>query len=218
MLPLSTPLQSTPPRGGIPLASDASLHSTPPQFKNAGFEPFSTATDTAAVTHNRLAVEMGSRFIGPMPVSQFFDEFVPPPRDAKGKPVKKPSSKKFPKSSALSEASFIAEIEKRKLCPNLQFLDTHHTSDPEHPKELKPDISVVAPGQDPVWRKMELVIERKPRAHDPFNNLPSLKRGENNHEKSFLHDSKEAVANRGQITSYAVAQFQAQFRECAFSV
>ncbi|KAI0046339.1 hypothetical protein FA95DRAFT_1560215, partial [Auriscalpium vulgare] len=217
MLPVSTPLQSTPPRG-IPLASDASVHSTPPQIRNADVEPFATGKDEAKVTHRRLAVEMGSRFIGPMPVSSFFDEFVPPPKDANGKPVKKPTSRKFPQKASSSEASFIAEIEKRKLCPNLQFLDTHTTSDPLHPKELKPDISVVAPGQDPAWRKMELVIERKPRAHDPFADPSPVKDGEDNRKNSFLHNSDNALANRGQISSYAAAQFQAQFREWAFSV
>ncbi|KAI0050113.1 hypothetical protein FA95DRAFT_685061 [Auriscalpium vulgare] len=164
---------------------------------------------------------MQTRFIGPMPVDKFLAEFMPAvvARDDNGQPLARPALP-FKEAAKKTEDGFIAAIAASGVCPNLRMVNTSTKSDPEYVEDLKPDISVVlstSTDQLPPMRRMEMTIERKPEDGDPFAD-PSESDKPNQTRPDFVRKTEIARKNLGQITSYALAQFTAQFRTCCFSI
>ncbi|KAI0273496.1 hypothetical protein BC834DRAFT_211915 [Gloeopeniophorella convolvens] len=93
--------------------------------------------------YNNMALDIMDKFVGPMPVHEFFKEFVPEA------PASRPTSKlAFSGESALNnEDQLIKTIHESGLCPGLLFKNTTRTVGTPG-LAVKPDISVF-PGSLP---------------------------------------------------------------------
>ncbi|KAF9474199.1 hypothetical protein BDN70DRAFT_842624 [Pholiota conissans] len=170
---------------------------------------------------NEHAAEMVNKFVGPMPFTSFLRKFLPPPPDAEAFVFSEVAKKKFEEAtSKKSEAAMYTPLLKAlQLCVNdFNFVDTHASGDPNSgvlaDEYLKPDLTLYPPGPPPSRTtdisKAEIVVEVKFSADDdPFTDDP---------KSNFVRSSEGAKNTAGQVTSYAIAQFDLQFRVHAFSI
>ncbi|KAH7887107.1 hypothetical protein F5I97DRAFT_1106621 [Phlebopus sp. FC_14] len=177
-----------------------------------------------------LAIETSGRYVGPMPVEEFLQRFLPSSKT----PCPTLSQDVFDDvSGASSETAmypqFIQSVS--PLAPDMELVDTHNHACDVGEFTLKPDVSLYAKGtwsQDTItdFTTIEMWVEFKATASDdPFvdyasDDLPQC----NSKRETFLIQSSfengTAIAQqiRGQLTAYALAQFGLQFRNFAFSV
>ncbi|KAI0066745.1 hypothetical protein BV25DRAFT_1849414 [Artomyces pyxidatus] len=159
---------------------------------------------------------MYGAFVGPMPVRQFLDDFLPVA------PSPRPAGNiKFRSSSKTFEKHFVDAVNTSPFCPSLHFVNTKNKGDTNYRNIRKPDISACTRSLDAEacdrveWPDLELHLEVKTEKEDPFVD-PS--QGSDNRSCEFEHDSGVADKARGQIISYAQAQQSSQFRIFTFSV
>ncbi|KAA1467181.1 hypothetical protein DENSPDRAFT_812650 [Dentipellis sp. KUC8613] len=163
---------------------------------------------------------MARSFLGPMPVQEFLDAFLPKaptPRPTGIEPFKCTSDKAY-------ESEFVEAAMKANFCPDLEFVNTTQKEDKTFVYATKPDISVIprhrdggaSPSEsDTNWTNVELFIERKTIAEDPFKNPGPTK---DRKCVQFLKTGKLPTRSRGQMIAYAGAHFTMQFRAFCFSV
>ncbi|KAA1467096.1 hypothetical protein DENSPDRAFT_227079 [Dentipellis sp. KUC8613] len=161
---------------------------------------------------------MTHHFIGPMPLQDFLDYFLPKPptpRPTDIEPFDFEPKKGF-------EAKFSKAAMDANICPDLEFHDTTDIIDKTFPYATKPDISIIpkrsdaSENPDTNWTNIQLFIERKPKSSDPFQDpAPDADRKEHHFVKTT---SDEATESRGQMIAYASAQLTMQFRQFCFSI
>ncbi|KAA1467100.1 hypothetical protein DENSPDRAFT_868861 [Dentipellis sp. KUC8613] len=158
------------------------------------------------------------QFLGPMPLQDFLDYFLPKPptpRPTNIQPFDFEPKKGF-------EAKFSKAVMDANICPDLEFHDTTNIVDKTFPYATKPDISIIpkrsdaSENPDTNWTNIQLFIERKPKSSDPFQDpAPGADRKEHHFVKTT---SDEATESRGQMIAYASAQLTMQFRQFCFSI
>ncbi|TFY59276.1 hypothetical protein EVG20_g7849 [Dentipellis fragilis] len=165
-----------------------------------------------------FANEMTRQFLGPMPVQDFLDAFLPKP------PTPRPTDIEPFDFEAVKgfETKFAQAAMRANICPNFEFHDTTDIPDKTFPYSTKPDISIIPKRSDASelpntnWTNIQLFIERKPHSSDPFHDpAPGADRKEHQFVKT---GSKEATKSRGQMIAYASAQLTMQFRQFCFSM
>ncbi|TFY79824.1 hypothetical protein EWM64_g4186 [Hericium alpestre] len=184
---------------------------------------------------------MASQFIGPMPLTQFFKDFVP----SAPKPFPAPGNvfEDILDGPGKFEDRFIRAVERAKLCPTVQFVNSTDRPDTDlfyqtkvdmsghrHPSspESSPTSAIALPSLDHSdsertsflgkadWSIMEIGFEVKPKDafQDPSPDLsPEARR-----EHVFEVDADYARKIRGQMIAYSASHQAAQFRTCCFSV
>ncbi|KAI0044091.1 hypothetical protein FA95DRAFT_1608825 [Auriscalpium vulgare] len=198
--------------------------STPVKHGRSGSEPFSTNPNTGDAGHKyqQAAADMQYMFVGPVPLAQFLEDFVP---SAPG--VRPANSIDMAMEGRDYENKFIAAVHASEICPNLVFVNTTSKGDKNYEEVRKPDISAFIrpqPGEPQVtrdsadYRDVELFFEVKPAKGDPFVDPKADLTGDERKECIFEGKSKLAASTRGQMISYALAQNASQFRTCSFSV
>lgn len=112
-----------------------------------------------------------------------------------------------------------------ELVPELDFVDTSNYFDEDCKKnvtELKPDVSVYFkhPGYQrsvrPVFSKMDIHVEFK--AKERFDAFMDPRSNEDMSQITVELGSHNSMKTAGQITAYAVAQLETQYRSFIFSV
>ncbi|KAF9237768.1 hypothetical protein BU15DRAFT_75760 [Melanogaster broomeanus] len=196
-------------------------HSTPIINKPS---PYSTELPTAQDQDNlKLAEEMQNRFVGPMPVKEFFKNYLKP---VETEPVV-PSDPFRAVAEARNEAQmyepFIQAI--KPWIPGLKAVNTSVSAAPGD-SVLKPDISFFEDSYVPKkshadFSAMEMFVEFERHGDGaPFKD--SHKRSETGQaasdQGSFESDTAKAKRIRGQMTAYAIAHHGHQFRHFSFSV
>ncbi|KAH9962099.1 hypothetical protein BGW80DRAFT_1463627 [Lactifluus volemus] len=165
-------------------------------------------------------------FVGPMPVKEFLDKFLPRDKIASGSNCSIPSpfepgcfSETFKAKSELDAYSpFIKAC--RKLVPGLIFVDSHSRGDTSGPL-LKPDVSVYAIQENKandykgidccIMSLLDIHIEFKwSTTEEPFIKHPTA--------TSLVANTGNARDTLGQLSTYAAAQLAAQYRTHAFSI
>ncbi|TFY63093.1 hypothetical protein EVG20_g6468, partial [Dentipellis fragilis] len=206
VVPLSTPSDST--------HSDMSDERSTPC--NSSVTEFHSLH--AKERYFELADEMTGQFLGPMPVQEFLDEFLPKP------PTPRPTDIEPFDFEAVKgyETKFAQAAMRANICPNFEFHNTTDIEDKTFPYATKPDISIIPKRSDASetpntnWTNIQLFIERKPHLSDPFHDpAPGADRKEHQFVKT---GSKEATESRGQMIAYASAQLTMQFRQFCFSI
>ncbi|TFY69239.1 hypothetical protein EVG20_g3229 [Dentipellis fragilis] len=204
-VPVSMPSDSTP-------SDTSNERSTPCNSSVTDFHPLH-----AKERYFELAGEMTGQFLGPMPVQDFLDEFLPKPSTpcpTNLEPFDFEAVKGF--ETEFAEAAMDANV-----CPNFEFHDITNTKDKTFPDALKPDISIIPKRSDASgppdtnWTNIELFIERKPHLSDPFRD-PAPEVDRKKHQ--FVKYTNAATENRGRMISYAGAQLTTQFRQFCFSI
>ncbi|KAI0273342.1 hypothetical protein BC834DRAFT_853395 [Gloeopeniophorella convolvens] len=157
------------------------------------------------------------RWVGAMPLDQFFEEFVPEA------PEKRPTNAiAFPGGSvAGKETPFIEAIHASGLCPDLQLENTTSKPSPSDPQKLKPDISVfsrsrLSPNKADLGLA-EFWIENKRQDEDFFITEEKLKE---KREAPISHIKSTEACRRtcGQLLSYASKIHVTQYRVFSFGV
>ncbi|KAH7884228.1 hypothetical protein F5I97DRAFT_1957019 [Phlebopus sp. FC_14] len=179
-----------------------------------------------------LATETSGRYIGPMPVEDFLDEFLPEVDTEDTCPTIPPDVFKNV-TEASSETAMYPQFVRiiGQFAPSMEFVDTHNYSSDVGGMALKPDVSIYATDNRPAkvtpdFSKMESWIEFKATASDdPFvdYDVDALPEGDETREDfqeefSFENDTVMAKQIRGQLTAYGLAHLGSQFRNFAFSV
>ncbi|KAG1721307.1 uncharacterized protein EDB91DRAFT_1064455 [Suillus paluster] len=162
-----------------------------------------------------MGKEMKGYFVGPMPIGEFLEEFLPTSQI----PDYDPSS--F--TSALAAGAFTDINAIKPFAPQLSFVDTHNHADTQNCSKInstvfnvKPDVCVYPGGYEPSSRNCdisatEIIIEFKwSYSHDAFC--------EPSGADSVVSQTEKGMDTLGQITSYTAAQLGTQFRTHAFSV
>ncbi|KAG2088560.1 uncharacterized protein F5147DRAFT_658678 [Suillus discolor] len=203
---------------------------TPVKRSCSTMQPYTTNTRCRDTTLNAMGNEIRGHLVGPMPVEQFLEEFLPPSTIPDYQPLTSFSDGAF--ESTLSAAHETKAYEPfintmTSFAPGLSFIDTHSNADTTNcklfPFHVKPDICVYAnesppprAGQPPCdISATEVVIEFKWEPHhNPFY-TPANGPGPTSH---FISETDKAMDTLGQITSYAAAQLGAQYRTHAFMV
>ncbi|KAI0247322.1 hypothetical protein BJV78DRAFT_1246563, partial [Lactifluus subvellereus] len=163
------------------------------------------------------------RFVGPMPVQDFLEDFLPSPEAPASRPK---GDFAFSKPSvSQNEVELIQAIRKSRLCPDLHFLNT--TSRPDKTYGLKPDISVFShtPTMDLAtelptvldWGIVELWVENKPKGNDPFIRIEELQTSPDD-VSCHVGWTVGAYKTCGQLIAYATALHRSQFRVFSFSI
>ncbi|KAA1467094.1 hypothetical protein DENSPDRAFT_227085 [Dentipellis sp. KUC8613] len=203
VVPLSTPSDS--------IHSDMSdEHSTSCNSSVTNFLPLH-----AKERYFELDGDMAGQFLGPMPVREFLDEFLPKQSTPRPTDI---SSVEFE-----SETKFAKAIMDANICPDFEFHNTAGTRDKTFPDAFKPNISVIPKRSDASeppntnWTNIELFIDCKPYLTDPFKD-PDFVCPAARQKHQFLKYSKNAKENRGRMISYAGAQLTMQFRRFCFSI
>jgi len=211
------------------------LDNTPVSKKASGSGPHTSLHHERDYRMRQVGAEMEGKFIGPMPVVDFLDTFLPLRSTSSLRWTKKRMSKFEEVGKQTSEKQMYKPIV-RNLYLNLLVLMpligrstrcnlfvrisnlSIRTIIPIRilvfPELLKPDISIYTRGCDrsrPTdFSLMESHIEVKfDENDDPFDD-------ESVH--SFEHDREASKDTKGQITSYAVAQLAGQFRTHIFTI
>ncbi|KAI0066541.1 hypothetical protein BV25DRAFT_1397382, partial [Artomyces pyxidatus] len=176
----------------------------------------------ALADYLRNAEDMAGMFVGPMPIDQFLEDFVP--KSGEARPAA-PIPFELPTQKDKYEDEFIRAMDATTLCPGLIFCNTKHTAGKEYYIDRKPDISVFrrtsqsdAPRSADEWREVELVVEVKQLDEDPFADPDTTLKSEDRKRYCFESSSTAASKARGQLISYAQAQFSCQFRTFSFSI
>ncbi|ETW82599.1 hypothetical protein HETIRDRAFT_416722 [Heterobasidion irregulare TC 32-1] len=159
---------------------------------------------------------MRDEFCGPMPVDKFIDTFMRT-ETVHELPEGYVDAFKDKATGGIGfEGRFIAAVNEADICPNLVLVNTTFKKD----LNRKPDISVYNASNVPElgasFKQMEVPIECKPLAEDPFVDLNTDAKLGKGH--SFQHMADKAIYNTGQIISYTNVIFQSQPRCFVFSV
>ncbi|KAI0273344.1 hypothetical protein BC834DRAFT_1037998 [Gloeopeniophorella convolvens] len=157
------------------------------------------------------------RWVGAMPLDQFFEEFVPEA------PEKRPTNAiAFPGGSvAGKETPFIEAIHASGLCPDLQLENTTSKPSPSDPQKLKPDISVfsrsrLSPNKADLGLA-EFWIENKRQDEDFFITEEKLKE-KREAPTSHIKSTEACRRTCGQLLSYASKIHVTQYRVFSFGV
>ncbi|KAI6113749.1 hypothetical protein EDD16DRAFT_1122776 [Pisolithus croceorrhizus] len=172
-----------------------------------------------------LADETKRRYVGPVDPSQFLDDYMPCSNSTPTAPCLSEKELEILKgvAAATSENNmyqpFKAALE-RYAC-GMVFVETSNKSATDT-FPLKPDFCLyeeaVGTSKRTNFSTAELCIEVKPHiSYDPFKDL-DVKTSKGKSSDPFEKDTVDANDTRGQITTYAVAQFDSQFRFFAFSL
>ncbi|KAH7884221.1 hypothetical protein F5I97DRAFT_1968348 [Phlebopus sp. FC_14] len=211
-------------RGGTPPPQGLLPGETPVAKRMSNSVPFSSEPPSKEDELKRLlATETSGRYIGPMPVEAFLDEFLPEVDTEDTCPTIPPDV-----FNDVTEASsemamypqFIQSI--GQFAPSMEFVDTHNYSSDVGGMALKPDVSIYATDNRPAkvtpdFSRMESWVEFKATvSDDPFadydvDDLPEggEKREDFLEKFSFENDT---------LTAYGLAHLGSQFRNFAFSV
>ncbi|KAF9479143.1 hypothetical protein BDN70DRAFT_709875 [Pholiota conissans] len=202
--------------------------STPMKAKRSSVKPFSAHQPQAKGREREHSREMVDKFVGPMPVEMFFKEFLKPPRTKdkfKFEPCHRQKMLAVTKKKK-EKAMYVALIDALKpFMGKFELIDTHDNPDTNSgalaQEDLKPDVTLYHSncGRSRVtdMSKAEVAFELKnSKLFDAFRDLTNSEQEEDN--KDFVRRTTKAKETAGQLTSYAVAQFAAQFRTHLFSV
>ncbi|KAA1467093.1 hypothetical protein DENSPDRAFT_226952 [Dentipellis sp. KUC8613] len=167
--------------------------------------------------YRQLAAPMTGQFVGPMPVQEFLDEFLP--KSSTSRPTNiKPFDFELVKGF---ETKFVKAAMDANICPNFEFHDTTNTRDETFPDAFKPDIAIIPKRSDTSqppdtnWANVELFIDCKPHFSDGFQDpAPRVDRK----KQELVKRTERAMENRGRMISFAGAQLTTQFRQFCFSV
>ncbi|KAG1878998.1 hypothetical protein F4604DRAFT_1923685 [Suillus subluteus] len=203
------------------------IFDTPFKYHTSTMLPFTTHTRYRVETLNAMGYEMKDHIVGPMPVEDFLQEFLPtsqiPNYDASSFTSGFAPGLFNSTLSAVDEqhayqpfASVSTSINTmRSFAPQLSFIDSHNSADMVNCSSftfnVKPDVCVYA---DATSRSTdistaEIVIEFKwGYSHDAFRE----------DSDNIISSTDNGMDTLGQITSYAAAQLGAQYRSHAFSV
>ncbi|KAG1894227.1 uncharacterized protein F5891DRAFT_1195511 [Suillus fuscotomentosus] len=186
---------------------------TPIKRESSTMLPFTTLTRCRHETIQAMGKEMKGYFVGPMPVEDFLQEFLPTCQIPDYDPSSLTSAVgAF--SDMLSvrneEHAYIPFINAIKpFAPQLSFVDTHIFN-------IKPDICVYPDGCAPSSHNCnvsttEIIVKFKwSYSHDAFCNPSGV--------DSIVSKMNRGMDTLGQITSYAAAQLGTQFRTHTFSL
>ncbi|KAI5120905.1 hypothetical protein M0805_003005, partial [Coniferiporia weirii] len=209
-------------------------HTSPITYKVSGSVPHSNRNYKADALQKCLHRETKNFIVGPMPVDDFLNTFLPKsgsgPESTKLSPtyfenVHKDalvvSGRGKKKTIHLQESrmypAFIACMEGLDLM-SLEFTNSSRRGGDEDwvNDHLKPDVSVYRKGSATNrtrFSEMELFIEFKPQSlDDPFEGSSTTP------EESFVKTTSTAQHIIGQMVSYVVAQLGSGFRTHTFSV
>ncbi|KAG1726334.1 hypothetical protein EDD22DRAFT_961450 [Suillus occidentalis] len=195
---------------------------TPIKLGSSTMLPFTTHTRFRLETVNAMGYEMKDKIVGPMPVEEFLEEFLPssqiPDYDASSFTSAFTPGMFNNTLSAVGEQNAYKPFNDtmKSFAPQLSFIDSHSNADTANCSSftfsVKPDVCVYA---DPTLRgtdisKAEIIIEFKwaGYSHDSF-----IEDGDD-----IVSSTENSMDTLGQITSYAAAQLGAQYRSHAFSV
>ncbi|GLB40038.1 hypothetical protein LshimejAT787_0705480 [Lyophyllum shimeji] len=208
-------------------ANASSLSGSPIKFAASnGFE--STRPDLAEA-RTKMKDAMSGLFVGPMPVNQFLQEFLPQPVSAplpSGVPANLFAAMPITKKERHMYEPFIKLVNEYGLIPNYQIVNTadHHdsaTTSGDH--KIKPDPVMYKADVDTSTKRtqfgeIELHFEFKVNHQsDPFADPKRTAR-----DKRAMHQF-EALAgqraeSRSQLIHYATEWFNRQHRRFAFSI
>ncbi|KAG2370344.1 hypothetical protein BDR07DRAFT_1476350 [Suillus spraguei] len=231
---LAVPVEGTPTTEPVTLPIVEGSHlapndivDTPIKWDSSTMLPFTTLTQCHIETINAMGKEMKGYFVGPMPVGEFLQEFLPTSQI----PDYDPSSFNFVvgafsnmisvKNEEHAYKPFINTI--KPFTPQLSFVDTHNHPDTQNCSKIdsavfniKPDICVYPDGCEPSSRNCdvsatEINIEFKwSYSHDAFCDPFGV--------NSVISRTEKGMDMLGQITSYTAAQLSTQFCTHAFSL
>ncbi|KAI5115328.1 hypothetical protein M0805_009203 [Coniferiporia weirii] len=211
--------------------------STPVDRKAAGSHPFTTRDYKANDLQKLLYTETKPFVLGPMPISDFLESFLPrnssaPPRGHVSRlhffPVvtdqfQEVVTDETPKHKEENKmyGPFIECMKKLNLA-SLEFVDTSNRPDLRWSKSgIKPDVSAYRKGSEILaasFSEMELFIEFKVNtSYDPFEDIPPSST-KARRRKGFVKRSENSQVVLGQMASYAIAQLGSSFRTHVFSV
>ncbi|KAI0319062.1 hypothetical protein OF83DRAFT_863265 [Amylostereum chailletii] len=194
--------------------------STPVKHKASVVERYAAHTTRvlAAVQYANLDRETSPHVLGPCPKDDFM-KLLPKAKDTR------PRSKKIgpiDANAACREDAFCSGINASKICKTFRFVNTKTKGDQYYELYRKPDamvfrgskrnLDVRAAAGRSLWGAGEIWVEDK--LDDPFQDPdPTGKK-----KLPFLVNRDGARLVRGQLYSYALAQFTSQFRVFAFSI
>ncbi|KAI5116111.1 hypothetical protein M0805_001981 [Coniferiporia weirii] len=211
-------------------------HTSPLDCKVSGSVPHSNRSYKADALQIKLHAETKKFFLGPMPIRDFLDTFLP---SLGGVP--EPAAPPLPNFERISKdaTSISGDGKNRKEhtsehkmyqpfidCMNglqlesLKFVNSSGNGDEDWIIDgLKPDISVYRKESSisgTRFSEMELFIELKPqRRYDPFESKP---RASSKSREGFVKATPSAQHILGQMISYVIAQLGSGFRTHVFSV
>ncbi|KAG6909469.1 hypothetical protein DXG01_017191 [Tephrocybe rancida] len=186
----------------------------------SGLEPQEQPLSTL---RKKLDDSMENLFIGPMPVEQFLQEFMP---QAGGRPVLTQgyfsSMPKATQENAMYEP-YIDLINQSGLIPGYKLVNTsyHYDKDSTSGPKLKPDPSMYQEALDVTAKvtqfgELELHSELKPDAsHDAFCDP---KPGVDRRKWDFRNQSLAGKRSRSQLIHYATEWFSRQHRHHGFTI
>ncbi|KAI6142706.1 hypothetical protein BKA82DRAFT_25818 [Pisolithus tinctorius] len=167
-----------------------------------------------------LAEETKRRYVGPVDVSQFLEDCLPCSNSTPSVPSLSEQELNALRevADATSENNMYEPFKRalQRYAHGMIFTNTSSNSAKDS-FPLKPDLCLYEAAdtsQKTDFSAAELCIELKPyMSYDPFTDLDP-----NTNDDPFERDTVHANNTRGQITTYAVAQFNSQFRIFAFSI
>ncbi|KAG2113385.1 hypothetical protein DEU56DRAFT_761947 [Suillus clintonianus] len=182
--------------------------------------PWTTNACYRNLTVNTMGAEMKDYCVGPMPVQEFLEAFLPTSKipDLPALTFKSGAfdSTICVKNEVLAYEPFIGTM--KSFAPALSFVNTSNHADTRVAKAfsfgIKPDISIYADGTSHGCdvSTAEVLVELKwATIHDAFREPLDSK-------SSCVNPTMKGMDTLGQITSYAAAQLGAQYRTHAFSV
>ncbi|KAG2084912.1 hypothetical protein BD769DRAFT_1681925 [Suillus cothurnatus] len=186
---------------------------TPISKRMSGSTPFAVSLLPQDDINSLLAEEMKDRFVGPMPVQKFMDDYLPRLPGQEACPhIHEQHFRKIPEGA--SEKSFYTLL--RRECGGFK---------------LRPDVALYPEncGRTKItdFELMAMFLEVKSSdKHDPFAilrrirspNLLATKRDIFLNNWKFECDTTHGILTRGQMIAYALTQIGCQFRQFAFSV
>ncbi|KAI0273341.1 hypothetical protein BC834DRAFT_203946 [Gloeopeniophorella convolvens] len=156
------------------------------------------------------------RFVGPMPLDEFLEEFVPKaPEDCPTDAIAFSGD-----SVAGKETSFIEAIHASGLCPDLHLANTTNTLSRENKLMLKPDISIFSRARlpdKPELRSAEFWLENK-RQDEDFLITEKYTGEKKGTLTSHVRPDEKYRRICGQLISYATEIHLHQYRVFSFGV
>ncbi|TFY51109.1 hypothetical protein EVG20_g11163, partial [Dentipellis fragilis] len=169
--------------------------------------PFSSTYRGLDAIKEKMCSESCGAFVGPMDPMDFLKAFVPPPSAQEGGEQRKMPEVSFKKMSEAKNEFDMYPIY-IKICKRLdkdhimRYYDTHSKTDPRFRSDARTDFCLAERADE--FKFKNLV--------DPFDDKP------NKSAYPFESCTKDGKETRGQITAYAAAMLELQFRTFVFSV